>query len=56
MPAMRFRLRTLLVVLALAPPLLAGLWFNRQLFIPILAFCPYFAFLIWQLRSKKCKD
>jgi hypothetical protein len=28
---MRFRLRTLLIVLALGPPVLAGLWFSRAL-------------------------
>jgi len=32
MPLMRFRLRTLLIVLAIGPPVLAFVFFHRQIF------------------------
>jgi hypothetical protein len=35
-PAMQFRLRTLLILLAIGPPVLAGLWFITHSIIGIL--------------------
>jgi len=35
---MRYRLRTLLILLALAPPLLASLWFNLPLTLAMLVY------------------
>ena len=49
---MRYRLRTLLILLAVLPPLLAACWFNIGLAIVMLVYCPYFAFLIWQIRLR----
>jgi hypothetical protein len=34
---MRYRLRTLLILMAILPPVLAGLWFVRAALIPSLA-------------------
>jgi hypothetical protein len=49
---MQFRLRTLLIVLTLAPLLLALPWIRPRLFIIVLAYTPYAAFLFWQVRLR----
>ena len=44
---MRYRLRTLLIVLALGPPLLACLWWNRDGFIlETIAAWPFWGFVV----------
>jgi hypothetical protein len=50
---LRYKLRTLLIVLALAPLVLAGLWMQPRLAIAWLAFGPYLAFMGWQLQLRK---
>jgi hypothetical protein len=49
---MRFRLRTLLIVLTVGPMVLALPWINPRLALVILSFVPYAAFMIWQLRLR----
>jgi predicted secreted protein len=49
---MRYRLRTLIILTALAPPVLAGLWFMTHSIAGMLAwalFAAFFAFWYWQL-------
>ena len=49
---MRYRLRTLLIVLTVGPMVLALPWINPRLALAILSFVPYAAFMIWQLRLR----
>jgi hypothetical protein len=57
---MRFRLRTLLIVLGVAPPLLALAWFFRQGLLSALsvaitsaALLPFFGLWYWMLRTSQ---
>jgi hypothetical protein len=45
---MRYRLRTLLMVLALGPPVLAGLWwYRRSIDVPEVATMAFVVYAIW---------
>ena len=51
---MRFRLRTLLIVLAVAPPIIAWFWFNREWFVVASGFSVLVAFFwlwLWMVRK-----
>ena len=57
---MQFRLRTLLILLAVLPPLLAGAWIFRQwllLFLNVAmasaVLVPFFAIWYWMLRKSQ---
>ena len=50
---MRYRLRTLLIVLAVGPMVLALPWIHPKLALVLLSYMPYVAFIIWQLSLKK---
>jgi hypothetical protein len=53
---MRYRLRTLLIVLAVAPPLLAWSWFHWHWFVVAATWLPlvgFFGLWYWQLRKSQ---
>jgi hypothetical protein len=47
---MRYRLRTLLIVLALGPPMLASVWFNRWQVLSAMAFVPVIVLILWLIE------
>ncbi len=53
---MRYRLRTLLILIAVGPPMLAVLWFLTHSIVGMLAwalFVAFFGFWFWQLRKRQ---
>jgi hypothetical protein len=54
---MRYRLRTLLIALAVAPPLLGWFWFNREWFIVACGVSVVAAFfMLWYLMVRKSES
>ena len=48
----RYSLRTLLILLAIGPPLVAVVWTHPRAIAPVLSFVPYIAFMLWQLSLR----